>query len=243
MSVTIVNRGSGSSSNTNVLVSLRRRTSVYTDGSTVNFTADGDALDFSSTGAATSSSQGIALNHGTGVLLRPSGVNAFGLTANLNYNTVKNLSFLFVGAPERITNERFWFGLSDQTTGTMVGSDNPAGNYAAFRFSTIASDTTYQCITKDNTTQTITNSGVTPVAYNAGAGPGVLFSIVFVPTAGAVTSIQFYINSTLVATNTTHLPNSGVAVGVKIAIGGNPTTNNTNAGIFFEQIYVEQDSY
>lgn len=225
------------------VMALRRRTSVYTDGSTVNFTANGDALDFSSTGASTSSSQGIALNHGVGVLQTPSGVNAFGLTANLNYNTVSNLAFLFVGALGRTTNERFWFGLSDQTTGTMVGSDNPAGNYAAFRFSTIAGDTHYQCITKDNTTQTVIDSGITPTGFSSASGPGVLFGILFVPTAGALTSVQFYINGALVATSTTHLPNSGVAVGVKIVVGGNPTTNNTNAGIFYEQIYVEQDSY
>jgi hypothetical protein len=46
-------------------------------------------------------------------------------------------------------------GLSDQALSTMVSSDNPAGNYAGFRYSTSAGDTNVKCVTKDGTTQNV----------------------------------------------------------------------------------------
>lgn len=101
-----------------------------------------------------------------------------------------------------ITDVRFWFGLFNNTAGFNV--DNlPSGTSGAisgagFRFSTVVPDTNWQCCTSDGTTQTTTNSGVAAVA-----GAFHTFEIVF---TDSVPNVKFYIDGTLVATNTTHLP-------------------------------------
>lgn len=55
--------------------------------------------------------------------------------------------------------ERAWIGFADSS---LAASDNPSGvRFAAFRYSTNASDTTWQCGTNDGTTTgTFTNSGI-----------------------------------------------------------------------------------
>ncbi len=58
------------------------------------------------------------------------------------------------------TSIRVYSGLADQTSVTMVGNDNPAGNYTGFQFSTNRSDTNWQFITKDGTTQKVINTGI-----------------------------------------------------------------------------------
>ncbi len=52
----------------------------------------------------------------------------------------------------------------------MCGLDYPVGNCACFRFSTVAGDTVWECITKDNSTQNVTVSGVAPVALQCVRG-------------------------------------------------------------------------
>lgn len=135
-------------------------------------------------------------------LIKASGVSGtnYGFAGSPNYRGDHNFAALLIGDLQdgSIVSQRTWAGLTDQTLATMLGSANPAGNYAAFRFDTGASDTVYQCITKDGTTQTITSSGVTPVS-----GPALRFAIVY---DNANSKVRFYINSVLVATNSTHLP-------------------------------------
>lgn len=100
-----------------------------------------------------------------------------------------------------------WLGFTDQTAATMAAGANPAGNYAAFRFVN-GTDTHFQCVTKDGTTQTVTDSGVAPSAGFWASTSSNVFQII---SNDGVPNVQFYINGTLVATNTTHLPTSGTA--------------------------------
>lgn len=71
------------------------------------------------------------------------------------WRTGRNLSLQWTGRLRETASVRAWVGLSDQTLSTMVSSDNPAGNYAGFRYSTSAGDTNVKCVTKDGTTQNV----------------------------------------------------------------------------------------
>jgi hypothetical protein len=73
--------------------------------------------------------------------------------------TGKGLHYYMRGRLETITGIRLWFGLSDDDW-SLQGADTINGNMAAFRFSTNASDTNFQCATRNNVTTTLINSGV-----------------------------------------------------------------------------------
>lgn len=93
----------------------------------------------------------------------------------------------------------------------MAAADNPAGNYAAYRYSA-ATDTKYQCVTKDNTTQGVTDSGI---AADTSAH---VFEIIFNDSAP---NLVFKIDGSVVCTRTANLPGS---VNLGIIIGGSTTT-------------------
>ena len=59
---------------------------------------------------------------------------------------------------------RMWHGFFDQNGSTVVNADDPDGDYAAIRYSTNASDTTWKYITSADDTSTVTDSGIAPVA-------------------------------------------------------------------------------
>ena len=99
---------------------------------------------------------------------------------------------------------RDWFGFTDQTGATMGASADPAGNRAAFGFDTGLTETTVKCSTKDNATETRNDSSIavdTSFHY---------FEIVEDPGV----NFKFYIDGTLVCTNTTNLPTSGTPLRV-----------------------------
>lgn len=98
----------------------------------------------------------------------------------------------------------FCFGWSDQTTAVML-TNNPAGNYAVFRYSTTASDTKFQCITKDGATQTVTDSGVT-VTVNT-------LYVMEVACQDWLGQVLFRINGVNVATNKANRPTAGTLLG------------------------------
>lgn len=83
---------------------------------------------------------------------------------NLIYRTGRNVSLQFAGKVRESTSVRAWAGLTDQALATQLGSDNPAGNYAAFRFSTGASDANVKCVTKDGASQNLQASTVTDMS-------------------------------------------------------------------------------
>jgi hypothetical protein len=137
--------------------------------------------------------------------------NVAGYYGKMNYITGKNLQMLFNGYITQITDTRFWCGFSD-TAGTTAwgGTDTPTGKFAAFRFSSVATDTNYQCCTSDGSTQTTTDSGV------AADTNGHAFAIEF---ADGTPAVLFYIDSVLVATVTTNLPGNGVVMNYYIGAG------------------------
>lgn len=99
---------------------------------------------------------------------------------------------------------RVWIGLSDTVTNSGVGnlrSDTPNGNTVAFRYSTAAGDTKWQCVTSTSNvnftanpqtgTNLDTNRHTFRIAYDG-------------------TNALFYIDGTLVGTQNTNLPATSV---------------------------------
>lgn len=127
--------------------------------------------------------------------------NDAGIQGNqLTLRTGRNLRLVWHVDLTSTANVRVAMGLTDQNTVvTMVGSDNPAGNYAYFRYSTPAPDTNWQCITKDNATQTVTDSTV------AADTNGHDFEIRENVTAATWT---FYIDGVNVCSHSTNLPSA-----------------------------------
>jgi hypothetical protein len=92
---------------------------------------------------------------------------------------------------------RMFLGLSSGSLVSMVGSNDPAGNYVGFQFSTPRGDTNIQCISKNNVTQGVTNSNVAADTNEH------LYHLECVDASGKV---DFYIDGVLRATRTTLLP-------------------------------------
>lgn len=99
-----------------------------------------------------------------------------------------------------VANVRIWVGLY---SANPSGSATPLVHLAAFRFDTGAGDTHWMACTGDGTAVTATDTGVTPAS-----GDRPTFEI----RLGA-SSVSFYLNGTLVATNTTHLPTGSTDLG------------------------------
>jgi len=99
-----------------------------------------------------------------------------------------------------ITNQRLWNGMA---AAALSGSTSPAVNAAAFRFDT-GSDTKWTCFTSNGTTSTATATSVTVAAnttYN------------FVIDMSNASQVLFYINGSLVATQTATLPTTTTPLG------------------------------
>ncbi len=94
---------------------------------------------------------------------------------------------------------RNWMGLlgNSCSVNTLIAGDNPACSYVLIRFSTVASDTYYECVTANGTSQTVTPIGTvapstTPAVMNVSVN---------------ASSASCTVNGTTV-TNTTTLPAS-----------------------------------
>lgn len=150
-----------------VLVTFNKRRSAIamaTGGSTT-FTGTGYAYGTTITTVGTPTGQAADASNPVRVRFTTGGStgNEAGIQGNqLTLRTGRNMRHLFWGQLGSTANVRQAMGLTDQASVvTMVSADNPAGNYAYFRFSTDAGDTTWRCITKDGTTQNIGNTNVT----------------------------------------------------------------------------------
>ena len=102
---------------------------------------------------------------------------------------------------EQTTHTRCWIGVSS-LNGSNLQTDTPGtagGQFVGFRFSTNAGDTHWMMVTADGVTQTVTSTGVAPDTL--------LHQFRVVKVSGGY---EFYIDGTLVATNTTHLPTGTV---------------------------------
>jgi hypothetical protein len=216
-----------------------RQTQILADGTTTTFNVRGDVITLNGAqGGGSPLAAAASANLGPSIATFSSGVGvATGWSGNLNYRTGKNIRMYFDGGPARTNNERVWWAMTDQTMATMSASDNPAGNYAGFRYSTVAGDTHYQCITKDGTTQTITDSGVTPLGINAPAN-GAQFAIIF---QDSTPNVLFYINGALVATHTTHLPTTGT--NLRFIVTQLIDTTSTNSGFYMSYAIIGTDAW
>lgn len=125
--------------------------------------------------------------------------NEAGLNGNVNYRSAASRRLLLqtYAKLQETSNVRAWICLTDQTLATQAGSDNPAGNYACFRYSTPASDANWKAVTKDGTTQNVADTGV------AISTSGTRLEIEFDDTNS---KINFRINGTLKNTLTANLP-------------------------------------
>lgn len=138
-----------------------------------------------------------------------------GIRGKYIYRTGKNVHALGMGWLLRTTAINFWFVLAN-SVGAEYGTQGFAPNgsplttvdFAAFRFSTTQGDSNWQCLTCDGSTITTANSGVA-----ADTSPH-KFLIIFDDTTPAV---KFYIDGTLVATITTHLPRASKNLAIQFS--------------------------
>ncbi len=102
------------------------------------------------------------------------------------------------------TSSRYWNGITDASisnSGNVFFSDTPAANFVGFRFSTGAGDTHYKAICQTGSSnQTVVDTGVSPMVAD---------KLEFKPLGSAVV---FYINGITVATISTNIPATSVAM-------------------------------
>lgn len=136
------------------------------------------------------------------------------------------------------TGSRLWFGLTDQSNATMVGSDNPAGNYAGIQFSGVrdTAPADFKFITKNNTTQHVTDTGVLLAVSKT--------YDIYIYCAFQCTSVNWRIDNLtdgtapVEGTETNDLPTATTAMrsGIQIA-----TLEAVAHNLRFQRIYVETD--
>lgn len=123
-----------------------------------------------------------------------------GMSGGANWLWSTNMHAFFSAYSYQTSSLRMYLGLFDSgvSTGTLFATDAlTASKYAAFRFSSVASDPHIQCITCDGSAQTVVDSGVSMDTKT---------HKYLVVCNDAIPNVQFYIDGTLVATITTHLP-------------------------------------
>jgi hypothetical protein len=129
--------------------------------------------------------------------------------------------------------ERVWIGMFDNTlsTATIFGSDTfHANQYVAFRYSTVAGDTAWQCVSCDGTTQNVVSSGV---SVNTQSHRFVIVCNDSVP------NVQYYIDGVLVATITTNTPTTSQVKPYMVV--GLTSTVTVQSNIYFTQALIQQD--
>lgn len=98
---------------------------------------------------------------------------------------------------DQTTNQRVFIGLTSTVNEvTATGGDDVTDNRAMFRWSTTASDTNWKCVTNDNSGGGTINDSGTAVGTTS-------VKLKIVDTG---TSFTFYINGSLVCTNSANLP-------------------------------------
>lgn len=122
--------------------------------------------------------------------------SVFATSTNIAWRPDQRPVLLFATRlPTSITNFRFWVGMF---SGSPTGSDTPALHLAAMRYSPATdTDGDWRACTSDASTITCTDTNV-PFAFNTAYNV-----VIDGSTAG---TYDFYLNGTLVATNTANLP-------------------------------------
>jgi hypothetical protein len=133
------------------------------------------------------------------------------------------------------TSVRVFSGMADQTIATMVGADNPSGNYAGFQFSTVRGDSNWQFVTKDNSTQNVVNTGV---AFTANKVYDLYFSCTK-QCASVTWEIRNVTDGTSAqGTTASNLPSSTAALRMVLGV---ETQTTAVKNIRMQQMYVEAD--
>lgn len=134
------------------------------------------------------------------------------------------------------TGSRIWTGLTNQAIGNiMTNSDNPAGSYAGFHYSTTRGDVNWQFITKNGTTQNVVN---TTMPFTVAK----LYDFyVYTPPQG--TTVYWRIDNltdgtTQEGNTATNLPTNNVAHRGLVSL---QTLTGTARNIRMAKIYIEAD--
>lgn len=114
----------------------------------------GDSLTLTGTRSANIDANGARLAYVTAAIID----DKAGITGVQQWRRDLNLKAYFKIKISSITAIRLFVGFADQTLATMLGSDNPAGNYCGLQYSSARPDSNFQYVNKDNTTQLLTNS-------------------------------------------------------------------------------------
>jgi hypothetical protein len=156
-----------------------------------------------------------------------------GMNGQPNWPTGSNLLMTQKAGISQNTSIRFRAGFGDAgNLGSWLGADTlTTSNYAAFRFSTSASDAHFKCETGDGAAVTVGDSGITPVVNT--------LYLLTVQFNDAVPNVVFSINGTVVCTNTTHLPTASTSL--RYFSGISPITAVSTTELL-SWIYIESDN-
>lgn len=161
-----------------------------------------------------------------------SGTCAGGIENGFSWVTGNNILYQARVAIGSLVTQRVRIGITDSTTAqAFVNGDTLASHYAAFRFSTAASDANWQCQTANGSSNTTVDSGVPVVANTL-----YYFQIQF---NDSVPNIIFSINKVVVATISTNIPTG--SVGLRMSTAVDPLAS-VSTSVYIAWIYTEADS-
>jgi hypothetical protein len=208
----------------------RRSTSLMYPGSGTAFSASGDIQTYGviPTAIAATTTEPGSLNYAT----TNANNNSNGVNGNANYNRSGSPSFqTYIQMPVVPATMRTWIGLTNQTRATMSASNNPAGDFAMFRYDTATDGTTWRCVVKDGTT--ITPSPLNDTGFAANTTTGLDMEIIL-----SATNAAFKINGNEVCNLTVNLPRANNMMRYSMSI-----TNLSGAihNIRVAWIYVDSD--
>jgi hypothetical protein len=161
------------------------------------------------------------------------GLNGGSTATNAQWVFGRNINFFCEACLGQTVTERMWLGVFDiaLTTTTLAGSDTTHSNqYAAFRYSTTAGDSDWQCVTCDGTTQNVVSSGVAVDTKSH------RFLIVI---NDSIPNVLFIIDGTTVATLTTNLPTTSAVNAYYVT--GLASTAAVNSDFFWTQVQLQAD--
>lgn len=147
--------------------------------------------------ASVEDSQGSWARYTTSTVNGAAGISS----CNFRTDWLADASFLWRPSATS-SNVIYWIGLgANMSTAANVGTSTPTANLAAFRYSSDIDGTTWQAITNDSSAATVNqiNTGIT-----FSTSTPQLFRVRFV----SMSSIEFYINNTLVGTSASQIPNA-----------------------------------
>ncbi len=186
-------------------------------------TSPGAAAGWTSTSQPENTPYGTVATIGSNAGIEAANSNEWGIATNIHFEMKFKL--------DTTSSVRMWAGIAGTVLATMLGSDTPAQNFAALRFSTVASDTTFKCVTGNGTTTTVVDTTI---------APGTSFHVVQIDFNDAVPNVSFTLDGTSRCSSpiTTTLPTQGTAVEW---LGGVQTEAAASATFRHTTTYMESD--